>query len=255
MTPLSDPAPASPIPVARPKNENLFVNIIFNIVLPALVLGNLSGAARLGPGGALVAALVFPLGYGVYDFVRRRKTNFISIISFVGVLMTGGLGLLKLGGFWFAVKDAGVSSLIGLAVLFSIRTREPLVKMIFCNETVMDLPRVNGILRERGNESGFRRLLQQCTLIVAAAFFVSAALGYALARYLLRSPSGTEQFNSELAKMHWLSWPIIVVPCMVLMMVALWRLVKGLKHLTGLTADEIFKAEPAKPQSPPAAST
>jgi hypothetical protein len=242
----SSPVSAAPAAPPKPKNENLFVSIVFNIVLPALVLGNLSGHGRLGAGGGLIAALVFPLAYGIYDFWRRRKANFISIISFIGVLLTGGLGLLKLGGFWFAVKDAAVSSLIGLAVLFSIRTKEPLVKMIFCNDAVMDLPRVDQLLRERGNELRFRRLLQHCTLIVAMSFFVSAALGYALARYLLRSPSGTEEFNAELAKMHWLSWPIIVVPCMVLMMVALWRLVTGMKLLTGLTTDEIFRGESAK---------
>ena len=65
---------------------------------------------------------------------------FISIVSFAGVLLTGGLGLLKLAGFWFGVKDAAVSSLIGGAVLLSLRSREPLVKAIFCNDTVMDLP-------------------------------------------------------------------------------------------------------------------
>ena len=246
MTPSSVPAPAAPAPVPPAKTENLIVSLVCNIVLPAVVLGNLSGPHRLGPAGALIAALLFPLAYGVHDFARRRKANFISIISFAGVLLTGSLGLLKLGGFWFAVKDAAVSSLIGVAVLLSLRSREPLVKMIFCNDTVMDLPRVEAALKERGTEAGFTRLLRQCTVIVALAFFVSGALGYFLARYLLRSPSGTEEFNAELAKMHWLSWPVIVVPVMVLMMIALWRLITGLKGLTGLTTDEIFKAEPEK---------
>lgn len=246
MTPSSETAPAAPLSKPPVKNENLLVSLLCNIIVPALVLGNLSGPTRLGPAGGLIVALAFPLVYGVYDFVRRRKANFISIISFVGVLLTGGLGLMKLSGFWFAVKDAAVSSLIGLAVLFSIRSREPLVKMLFCNETVMDLPRVEAALKERGTEDGFLALLRRCTLLVAAAFFVSGALGYFLARYLLKSPSGTPEFNAELAKMHWLSWPIIVVPVMILMMVALWRLVKGMKELTGLTTDEIFKAEPAK---------
>ena len=246
MTPSSEPTPAAPAPIPPAKTENLVVSLICNIVLPAVVLGNLSGPHRLGPAGALIAALLFPLAYGVHDFARRRKANFISIISFAGVLLTGSLGLLKLGGFWFAVKDAAVSSLIGVAVLVSLRSREPLVKMIFCNDTVMDLPRVEAALKERGTEAGFARLLRQCTVIVALAFFISGVLGYFLARYLLRSPSGTEEFNAELAKMHWLSWPVIVVPVMVLMMIALWRLITGLKGLTGLTMDEIFKAEPEK---------
>jgi len=246
MSPSSEPLPAASTAVPPAKPENLLVSVVCNIVLPALILGKLSTPARLGPAGALVAALLFPLGYGTYDFIRRRKANFIAVISFAGVLLTGSLGLLKLDGFWFAVKDAAISSLIGVAVVASLRSREPLVKTMFCNDTVMDLPRVEAALKERGAEAGFAGLLRQCTLIVAAAFFVSAALGYFLARYLLRSPAGTPEFNAELAKMHWFSWPIIVVPCMVLMMLALWRLIRGLKALTGLTTDEIFKSEPEK---------
>ena len=244
MTP-SVPNTATPAP--PPKAENLLASLVCNIVLPAVVLGNLSGPTRLGPAGALIAALVFPVAYGAYDFHRRRKTNVISVISFVGVMLTGGLGLLKLGGFWFAVKDAAVSSFIGLAVLVSARAKEPLVKTLFCQDAVMDLPRVEAALAARGAAAQFRALLQRCTLIVAAAFFISGGLGYALARWLLRSPAGTPEFNAELAKMHWLSWPVIAVPCTLLMMVALWRLVVGLQKLTGLTTDEIFRTEPAPP--------
>lgn len=246
MIPPADPTTGVPAPVSPAKRENLLVNLACNVALPALIMGNLSTPQRLGPAWGLIVALLFPLGYGLYDFVLRRKTNFISVLGFVGVLLTGGLGLLKLGGFWFAVKDASVSSLIGIIVLISMRSREPLVKTLFCNDTVMDLPRVEAAVREHGAEAGFAGLLRQCTVIIAAAFFVSAGLGYALARYLLRSPAGTPEFNAELAKMHWFSWPVIVVPCMALMMVALWRLVRGLRSLTGLTIDEIFKSEPGK---------
>lgn len=246
MTSSSDPAPEIPSTKPAPKGENLIVSIVCNIVLPAVILSYLSKPERLGPAGGLILALAFPLGYGIVDFLQRRKTNFISIVSFIGVMLTGGLGLMKLGGIWFAVKDAAISGVLGIAVLWSVRTREPLIKTIFCNETVMDVPRVEAALKERGTESGYNRLLRQCTLIIAAAFFVSGLLGYSLARWLLKSPPGTEQFNAELAKMHWLSWPVIVVPCMILMMVALWWLLKNLKVLTGLTTDEIFKAEAGK---------
>jgi hypothetical protein len=37
---------------------------------------------------------------------------------------------------------------------------------------------------------------------------------------------------------------------MILMMVALWRLVTGLKALTGLSTDEIFRGEHDKPKTP-----
>jgi hypothetical protein len=248
MTPESSPARA-PLPDAsKPpaKPENLLVNLAFNVAIPAMLMGQLSKENRLGPVWGLLVALLFPLGYGVYDYIARRKTNALSVLGIVGVLISGIFGILKLGGIWFAVKDAALPAVIGIALLVTMRSREPLVKTLFYNDTVMDVPRIETALRARGTEEGFTALLWRCSLLIALAFFLSGGLGFALARYVLKSPGGTPEFNAELAKMHWLSVPIIMVPVMAMMMVALWRLIRGMKALTGLTTDEIFKTEPAK---------
>ncbi len=90
-----------PMPTPPPKQENFWLNLAFNIVAPALILAKLSGTHLLGPKWGLVVALAFPLGYGAWDFMKRRKANFISVLGFTSVLLSGGLGLLKVGGFWF----------------------------------------------------------------------------------------------------------------------------------------------------------
>ena len=71
-------------------------------------------------------------------------------------------------------------------------------------------------------------------------------LAYGLARWLLTSPGGTPEFNAQLSKMHWLSIPVITLPAMVMMMIALWRLLNKLAALTGLTIDEVLRSPPAK---------
>ncbi len=222
------------------------LNLLFNVAIPAVIMAQLSKENRLGPAWGLVLALLFPLSYGLYDFVVRRKTNLISVLGFTGVLLSGVLGLLKLDGRWFAVKDAAIPGLIGIILLASMRTREPLVKTLFFNDAVLDVPRVEAALRARDAEAPFAALLRRCTVLVAAAFFISGGLAYVLARWLLKSPGGTAEFNAELAKMHWLSWPVIVVPSMIMLMIALWRLVGGLRELTGLTTDEVFRADAKK---------
>lgn len=227
----------------KPKPENLLLNLACNVAIPAVIMAQLSKENRLGPAWGLVVALAFPLGYGIYDFVVRKKTNFISILGFVGVLLSGVLGLLKLDGRWFAVKDAAIPSLIGVLLLISMRTREPLVKTLLFNDAVMDVERVEAALRARAAEEKFAALLRRSTIFVAGAFFVSAALNYFLARWLLKSPGGTPEFNAELAKMHWLSWPVIVVPSMAMLMFALWKMLRELGTLTGLTTDDIFRSE------------
>lgn len=234
--------------VSKPatKRENLLLNLVCNIAVPALILSKLSGPTRLGPVYALVVALLFPLGYGVWDFLRRREANFVSIIGFVSVLCTGGLGLLHVGGFGFAVKEAAVPAVIGLAVLASLKTKRPLVHTFLYNPQVIDSERVDARLAERGTRPGFDRLMASSSYFLAFSFAVSAVLNFGLARYLLRAPAGTEEFNAQLARMHVLSWPVIVVPSMAMTMFALWRLLTGLKTLTGLTTEEILHPQAAK---------
>jgi hypothetical protein len=195
----------------------------------------------------LVVALAFPLGYGVWDYLERRKTNFISILGFASVLLTGGLGLLQVGGMGFAIKEAAVPSVIGLAVLISLRTKTPLVRSLLYNEQVIDVERVDAALAEKGSRNDFDRLLVNSSYLLATSFIVSAALNFTLARYLLKSPPGTAEFNAELGKMHLLSWPVIVVPSMAMMIFALWRLLHGIKLITGLDLEQIFRAPPEKP--------
>jgi hypothetical protein len=205
----------------------------------------------LGPKWGLVVALLFPIGYGIHDFIQRRRFNFISGIGFASVLISGGFGLLKLDGFWFAVKDAAIPAVIGVAVLGSMRAKSPLVQEMLYNPQVIDVDRVDAALAQRAGRPAFNGLLREASYLLTLSFLVSAVMNYFLARYLLRSPAGTEAFNGELAKMHLWSWPVIVVPSMAMMMYALWRLLAGLQRVTGLTLDEILRQPPDKKAATP----
>jgi len=241
----NQPAAAAVAP-AKPRAENLLLNVVCNVAVPTAILTWLSSDRWLGPKWSLLLALGFPVGYGLHDFIVRRRWNFISIIGFVSVLMSGGFGLLKVGGLWFAVKDAGIPGLIGLVVLASMGAKTPLVTELLYNPQVIDVVKVEAMLAARGTQAHFARLLRQSTGLLSVAFFVSAALNYALARHLLQSPPGTAAFNGELAKMHLLTWPVIVLPSVAMMMFVLWRLLRGITALTGLPLDDIFHAQPEK---------
>lgn len=231
------------------KPENLLLNLTFNIMVPWAALTLLSKPERLGPVWALVVAVAFPLCYGAWDLAVRRKANFISILGLISVLASGGLGLLKVDPFWFAVKSGAVPVLIGLAVLASSKTKRPLVREILYNDQVIDVPRVDAALAERGNRAAFERLINNASLLLMATFVISGALNFGLARYVIKSPGGTPEFNAELARMHLLDIPVATVPSMAMMMYALWKLIHGIKVLTGLELEAIFKAPPEKPKS------
>lgn len=238
------------MPPPKTKRENLLLNLICNIAVPTLVLTKLSGETRLGPQWGIVVALLFPLGYGIYDLIQRKKTNLFSVVGICSVLLTGGLNQLKADVFWFAVKEAAIPTLFGVAVVLSGRSRRPLVRELLWNEQVIDTARVDAVLTERDQHPQFERLLAQATNGLALSFLLSAALNYGLARYLLKSPPGTEAFNEQLGRMNLLSWPVIVLPYMAVTMFVLWRLLSGFTRLTGLELEEIFHS--AKPKETPA---
>lgn len=231
------------------KRENLLLNLAFNIAIPSLILAKASTPELLGPVWGLIIALLFPVSYGIWDFVQRKQANFISIIGFASVLLTGGLGLMQVDNFWFAVKEAAVPSIIGLAVWGSMYTSRPLVRQFLFNDQAFDTAKIETALDEHDNREHFNRLLRNSTYWLVASFTVSAVLNFVLARWLLQSPTGSPEFNAELGKMNALSWPVIVVPTMIITIFALWRLISGIKRLSGLSFEEMMHTPPEKPKA------
>ena len=45
---------------------------------------------------------------------------------------------------------------------------------------------------------------------------------------------------AQLGRLNWISYPVIMLPSMVIMMFALFRLIRGLEQLTGLRQEELF---------------
>ncbi|MEZ5276665.1 MAG: VC0807 family protein [Opitutaceae bacterium] len=240
---MTHPAQTNPTEV---RQENLWLNLLCNIVVPALILTTLSKPERLGPVWALIIGVSLPLGYGIYDLVVRRKWNFFSILGLISILLTGGLGLLGISPFWFAVKEAAIPLTFGLAVLGSLFTPFPLVRTFLYNDRMINVARVDAELDRLTHHESFERLLTTSTYLLATAFFVSAVLNFALARFVIKSPGGSPEFAAELGRMTALSWPVITIPVLVVMIVALWRLINGIKKLTGLELDDILKTQPEK---------
>ncbi|MFN2376671.1 MAG: VC0807 family protein [Candidatus Binatia bacterium] len=232
--------PRAATPRVVPERENIFLNLACNIVLPGLILSRLSADDRLGPMGALLLGISFPLGYGIYDLIVRRKWNFFSIVGLASVSLTGGFAMMKLDGFWFAVKEASIPTLFGVAILATIGTGRPLVREFILNESVIDVARLDEGLEARGTRARFDELLRRATWWMSGSFAMSAVLNFVLARVLLKSPSGTPEFTAELGYMTWLSWPVIALPSMILTMVILWRLLAGIRELTGLEMEDLL---------------
>ncbi len=247
--PPADPANDTSAPPAAPgmsrppppPGGNPLLEVAITVLVPALVLMQLSSEARLGPTRALLLALAFPVFWGLRDAVLKRKLNWLAVLGVVSTLLTGGIGLLKLDAQWLAVKEAAVPGLIGLVVLGSNWTRWPLIRILVFNPTLFDVDKIHAALLQRRNTVPFELRLRTGTLLLASTFFFSSVANYVLARWVVTSPAGTEAFNQELGRLTLLSYPVIALPSMVMMMALMFWLARGARQLTGLDLADMLR--------------
>ena len=235
--------PAAAADRKKKKKQNPLVNILFNIVVPVVILSKFSNDNYLGPKLGLVVALAFPLAYFIWDWRKEHKANFISILGFVSVLLTGIIGVFEFPSELIAYKEASVPLIICLAVLISMKTPYPLVKKLLYNEDLMNMELINSRLSEKDNTKEVDRMLVRASYMVAASFLVSTALNFGLAKYLIHSPSGTPEFAEEMARMTALSYPVIALPSTIVLVFALFYVYNRLSKLTGLEFEQLFNID------------
>ncbi|MFP3874733.1 MAG: VC0807 family protein [Thiohalophilus sp.] len=228
---------AQPTPTHKPRP---MVDLLVSILIPSLILMKLSSPEHLGPAGALVIALAFPLGWGTFELFKYRKFNFIALLGLISVLLTGGIGLLELAPKWLAVKEAAIPGIIGIAVLVSAYTPYPLIRTLLYNPRVLNIEKIEAELHERGNRHSFDRRLQNATYLLSSTFLFSATMNYLLATWIVTSPAGTSAFNEELGQMTLLSYPMIAIPSTVMMIAILVYLWRTIRLLTGLKLEEVI---------------
>lgn len=227
------------------KADHPLINIAINIVIPVLILNK--GSQALGAEKALLLALAFPLSYGLWEMRRKGKLNFISVLGFLNVLITGGLALTGLGGIWFAIKEAAFPALIGAFVLGSAFTSKPLVEALILNPQALNWPLVKSRLEERRAEADFHRLLQRSTIFLSLSFALSAVLNFVLALRIfiplsegLTSEERAVLLNQQVAEMTSMGFAVIFIPSAIVLMIILWDLFRGLTRITGLPLNDLM---------------
>lgn len=219
---------------------NPLIEIMIAVVVPSVILMKWSGPEHMGTVNALLLALVFPLSWGVRDFMLRRGINLFAVLGIVSVLFTGGIGLLELDAHWLAVKEAAVPGLIGLAVIGSTYTRNPLIRTLLYSPKLFDVARVHAQIEAHGVEAEFETRLRRATWMLGGTFFFSAAMNYFLASWIVVSPTGSTAFNEELGRLTLMSYPVIALPATLMMMFVLYYLDRVIRKLTGLKLTDLL---------------
>ena len=229
------------------------MNILVNVLIPVVALSALSKEAgkpwHIGPLWGMIVAVAFPVAYGTWDLISKRKVNFFSILGIVGVLLTGGItlyvwnddGTVKSNaGMLFAIKEATIPTIFGILILGSHWTPKPLARVFIYNPDIFDIGRIEKKVKEKGVEKSYDKTLFRTTCIMSASFFLSACMNYGLAMYFLKGTEASRvDYNEAIAKLTGWGYLVIGVPCLVIWLVAWWLLVRKLKEITGLETDQL----------------
>ncbi len=105
---------------------------------------------------------------------------------------------------------------------------------------LFDHKRIEKEVKAQGNLQSYNRLIFQTTLVMAASFFISAVANYFLAQYFLEGETTRVDYNAGVGKLTGWGFAVIGLPCLVLWLGALLRLIKGIKSMTGLDTDSIM---------------
>ena len=227
-------------------NNSSFTNIIFNIFVPVFIL-NKGAKFGLTPTVALVIALSFPLGFGLYSLFKEKKVNYISLLGLLNILVSGLLTLFKLDGLWFAIKEAVFPLLIGLFVWFSSFSDSPFFKSLFLNPNAFNVPLINEKIDSEQKKQAFEKLMKLSTRWLSLSFLLSATLNFFLALYIFKPLEATlsdsekqTALNEQLSHMTMYSMAVILVPMMIVVGLILYFAFKKTAQLTELKLDDLF---------------
>ncbi len=237
----------SPIPPEKPvQAENPWLNLIFNIALPVLILNK--GGEHVGSFYALLLAIFFPLAYGLWDLYRSHKINWISVLGLLNVLFTGGLALSGKTGLWFAGKEAAFPLLIGIFVWFSSYTPKPALSYFILNPQAFNIDKMNQQLNSAEKKDAFDQLVRKSTQFLSLSFAVSAALNFVLAARIfspidlnLSAESQSQILNEQIAQMTQMSFVVILVPSLVILLGIILHFSSRFKKITGHPLEDYFK--------------
>lgn len=251
--PVSTGEAARPSSPSRPSQENPLANILVNVLIPVVALSALSKEGgrvwHIGPLWGMIVAVIFPVVYGIWDLISRRKVNFFSIVGIIGVLLTGGItlyvwnedGTVKANAATlFAIKEATIPIVFGVLILGSHFTGKPLMRLFLYNPDLFDVRRIEQAISLREEGANYEKTLFRTTCCMSASFFLSACLNYGLAMYFLAGQEHSRvAYNEAIARLTGWGYLVIGVPCMVIWFVAGWLLVRRLRHLTGLEFEDM----------------
>jgi hypothetical protein len=250
-----------------PKNkmkENPILSICCNILIPVIILKNGSkwinriliqyyGEEWVYQNSIIVdissivffIALICPVIYFFYDLLNRKNINLISILGFINILLTGGIGIFGakfgLSKNWFILKEGLLPIIIGLVLTIMSKYRQSSFNRILLNEVLFDNDKIRNSIKE-DMQYEFKYIVRKAGYYLIAGFFISSIIQFTLASLIVVSSPGEPSFNQEVSTMTWVSYIAVLLPTMVIVGKGYLGLITGIEKITSLKKNEFLKS-------------
>ncbi len=239
---------------------NVLTNLAFSIAIPIFILN--SPKVPFTPETRLMIAILFPLLYGAFEWWKTKKHNLIALLGLVNVVITGGFGLLQLGGIWFSLKEATFPLLIGIFVLVSGFQGSPLFGKMLMSPEVFKTEKLEDKLKLLKKTSEFDHLVLNSNHFLAVSFFISALLNFIIAEQTftpidaaLEATQRATILNEQIALMHKRGFLGIALPSMIMMLGLLAYYFKRIEKITGESIDTFLHQSSPAPSDAKTLST
>lgn len=224
----------------RPRNHqpSMGWQMLFNFVIPLVILTRFSSESQLGPTVGFLVALSFPLGFELIAIAKYKKVNPVSIIAVVGIILTGGISLLGLSEGWLAVRRSAMYAVLGIALLLVQIIRPRLIRELVGK--LLDMEKINQAATP-AKIPQLNRSISVTAYAMAVVFLLGAIASYILTRVAIGSAVNTEAFNREYANLRVLTLPVISLPMIVSVVVVMGLFFRKIQKITGIEPDDMLK--------------
>lgn len=248
-----------------PKNkENPILSLFCNILIPVIILKNgnkwinkiliqYHGEESFYENSMIVdissivffIALICPVIYFFYDLLNRKNINLISILGFINILLTGGIGIFGakfgLSKNWFIFKEGMLPIIIGLVLFLMSKYRQSSFNNILLNEVLFDNDKIRISIKE-DMQYEFEYIVRKAGYYLIGGFFISSIIQFILAYLIVVSNPGESSFNKEVSTMTWVSYIAVLLPTMLIVGKGYLGLISDIEKITGLKKEEFLKS-------------
>lgn len=209
------------------RGTKLFLDLLMGAVIPILILTYLSDP--LGAVPAYVVSALVPAGWVIADllFITKRF-NFITSLLGLGAITRGLLAFWFVDGALFAFKDTVGSILITAIFAGSLVFGRPLIGALATQSLNPRTPEQEKALDDLFGERPVFRALWRSTAVLVAVFVLTSIANFLLNLFIVVAEFGTDDFNTQVARVNAITRFALSVPEMIAVGVAIYLVYNAL---------------------------